>query len=57
MFGVSCGPGPARCARAPPTRGLTFDSYFGPVFLGASVGNGGSTRLFFTFGTLIHQGR
>jgi NTE family protein len=36
------------------TAGLAFDSYFGPVFLGASVGNGGSTRLFFTFGTLIH---
>jgi hypothetical protein len=35
------------------TAGLAFDSYFGPVFLGASVGNGGSTRLFFTFGTLI----
>jgi hypothetical protein len=36
------------------TGGLAFDSYFGQVFLGVSVGNGGSTRVFFTFGNLIN---
>ena len=35
------------------TAGLAFDSFFGPVFVGASVGNGGSTRRFFTFGSLV----
>jgi NTE family protein len=36
------------------TGGLAFDSYFGPVFIGASFGNGGSTRVFFTFGSLVN---
>jgi hypothetical protein len=36
------------------TGGLAFDGFFGPVSAGLSVGNGGSTRFFFTFGRLVN---
>jgi NTE family protein len=36
------------------TAGLAFDGFFGPSFVGMSVGSGGNTRLFFTFGRLFH---
>jgi NTE family protein len=35
------------------TGGLAFDSFFGPVFIGVAFGNDGSSRIFFTFGSLL----
>jgi len=35
------------------TGGLAFDSFFGPVFLGVAFGNDGTSRVFFTFGSLL----
>jgi hypothetical protein len=35
------------------TTGLAADTFFGPLFLGVSVGNGGAVRGYFVVGTLL----
>ena len=35
------------------TFGLAADTFFGPLFLGASVGNGGHTRVYFLAGKVV----
>ena len=35
------------------TAGLAADTFFGPIYLGASVGNGGALRGYFIMGTLL----
>ena len=35
------------------TGGLAADTFFGPFFVGASVGNGGTVRAYFIVGALV----
>jgi hypothetical protein len=45
--------GPDAEASFSATGGLAFDSFFGPVFLGVAFGNDGTSRVFFTFDSLL----